>query len=121
MSHQKDCYRRIRAVSCFLGVFFGPGVLSVFKRPAALCERLRPVDCPTAVCLVGGLKSFAAELKVLCCFSKEVLVRNWLEIASVADHRGMIHQRVRGRNLCLLQRGRKFRFVFHLINLLHKD
>lgn len=50
-----------------------------------------------------------------------MLVRNWLEIASVADHKGMIHQRVRGRNLCLLQRGRKFRFVLHFINLLYKD
>lgn len=48
-------------------------------------------------------------------------MRNWLEIASVADHKGMIHQRVRGRNLCLLQRGRKFRFVLHFINLLYKD
>lgn len=48
-------------------------------------------------------------------------MRNWLEIASVADHKGMIHQRVRGRNLCLLQRGRRFRFVLHFINLLYKD
>lgn len=92
-----------------------------FKRPV-LCASgsVRLIVRPSSFAW-WRFKSFAAELKVLCCFSKEVLVRNWLEIASVADHRGMIHQRVRGRNLCLLQRGRKFRFVFHLINLLHKD